>query len=122
MPGLTGTLIDETFELDVLAGTTYAFDLPEATEFDLNILVPEPIVNPPRIVFHAVAAAAALVSTLDVLTWQAVAAPAALTSQARSLTWAAAPAPAAVVSTLDVLTWVAASAPAAVTSPARNVS
>jgi hypothetical protein len=118
MPGLTGTLYDETYDLDVLAGTDYELALPYVTAFDLGIYFG--LVTAPRIVFIAVVAPAALVSTIDVLTWQAPASLAALVSATRAQTFSAANQPAALVSTIDVLTWQAVAAPAALSSQARG--
>jgi hypothetical protein len=38
MPGITGTLYDEAYDLDVQAEAWYALDLPYATLFDLGVV------------------------------------------------------------------------------------
>jgi hypothetical protein len=82
--------------------------------------VAAPTVFVPTMFFEAASEPAALVSTLNLLTWQAAAELVSLTSEARALLFEAAAEPAALVSTLNLLTFEAASDPAALVSVPRG--
>jgi hypothetical protein len=78
------------------------------------------LITPPLVVFIGSSAPAALISTLDILTWESPAAHATLISPERQLFWDGISAETALASTIDILTWEGPAGQAELISTARG--